>query len=275
MIVRCLFICFFSVFITNVINFGSAFHVPSDISIASKTLPCSSDTYIASLDCASIPDTSFKEIEVSSPFVSKFKLSSVITAKILNQFFWQYSEELKSRKALYPGFRLGKYPPSVGRQIKIEVLQQGIGSIIDKLCRVNKIDICEPISTPIHEDNTRTVQKDSKTNKYEVPMLSNVELFSTVHNVSFEDYCNNWMEGNDFSFVSYFYGTRIDKETPLKQRASLGTPILTEDLKYNQKATMNNMQSRDWSEDNTARAQSKYRNFMSKIRIRRGGARGR
>lgn len=71
----------------------------------------------------------------------RFSVDATIKAKDMNVFLNEYKAELKQRKVVFPGFRVGVLPPYVMGDIRRYIVCYGLETLLGKLGNLNGLKV--------------------------------------------------------------------------------------------------------------------------------------
>eukprot|EP01035_Chromulina_nebulosa_P056103 gene56103-76906_t len=94
------------------------------------------------LDIGEFENVAFTLVETIESNFGKFSVDATIKAKDMNVFLNEYKAELKQRKVVFPGFRVGVLPPYVMGDIRRYIVCYGLETLLGKLGNLNGLKFC-------------------------------------------------------------------------------------------------------------------------------------
>ena len=93
------------------------------------------------LDTGDFEVATFTKIATVKDDLSKFLLEATVDIKSLDSYLKEYTEEMKRRKVVFPGFRPGKLPPYVMGDVRKYLISYGLETMLGSLANANGLKV--------------------------------------------------------------------------------------------------------------------------------------
>ena len=139
--------------------------------------------------------TEYESKKISN--LSQYTLKAKIPAKEMNVYLDEYKEEMRKRKAVFPGFRPGKLPPYIMGDVRKYIVSYGLESMLGGLANLNDMQLVteEGEDVPFGEDEyyKQIIMEDN-------------------NGRGFEEQRDSWKKNCDFNFSAKSFFAIKDEE---------------------------------------------------------------
>lgn len=93
------------------------------------------------LNTGEFQNVDFQVKELIEKDFGLFSVKATIKSKDMNEFLNEYKAEMKKKKVIFPGFRVGVIPPYVMGDIRRYIVCYGLETLLGKLANLNQLEV--------------------------------------------------------------------------------------------------------------------------------------